>query len=64
MDWWQAILLYLGIWVLGLVTGFQAGVGAALLRITRQQQQAMPAPGGPDLAMLTKMMNSQAGVPR
>ena len=64
MDWWQYILLYLGIWVLGFFSGLQAGVGTTLLKLSRPQQPPMPGgmPFNPE--MLTKMMNSQAGGPR
>lgn len=61
MDWWQYILLYLGIWLLGFFTGMNAGISTAMLKITRLQGSPGNQPSMPDLATLQGLMNSQVG---
>ena len=64
MEWWQYILLYLGIWLLGFFSGLNAGTVATLNRVARGPQPPTQQPGMPDLAVLQGLMNSQAGGPR
>lgn len=46
MEWWQTVLLYLGIWALGFATGYKAGVGsAAKLLLLRPFPTNAPHPG-------------------
>ena len=61
MDWWQYILLYLGIWILGFFTGMNAGTVSTLNRLAQGPKAPPQQPGMPDLAMLQGLMNSQQG---
>lgn len=61
MEWWQYILLYLGIWILGFFTGMKAGTVFALNRLAQPKPTSIPLSGIPDIAALQALMNSQAG---
>ena len=58
MEWWQYVLLYLAIWVLGFFTGMQAGLGLAIAKIAR------PTPGPNDMAQMMAMMGQGRGGPQ
>jgi hypothetical protein len=61
MDWWQYVLLYLGIWLLGFFTGMQSGMAMAMARLMRPAPPPQAAAGMPDMAALTAMLGAQQG---
>lgn len=56
MEWWQHILVYLGVWVFGFFTGTQAGATMVISRLSPKGPQP-PQPGNPqDMAAMMAMM--------
>lgn len=62
MEWWQYILLYIGVWALGFATGLQAGMAAVIAKLSKppmpQQQQLGPQ----DMAAMTQFMTPGGGI--
>lgn len=64
MEWWQYVLLYLAIWVLGFFTGMQAGLGLAIAKIARPTPGPTMTPGPNDMAQMMAMMGQGRGGPQ
>ena len=61
MDWWQYVLLYLGVWLMGFFTGVQHGMGVVLRKLNVAPPAAKGQTTPADLQQMLALMGHLPG---